>query len=180
MNLTKKIVSLAAATALVAGAGAMAAAPAQAKPKPKSKGVTVISFKKDLLPVVSKIVVVAPAKASGPRLSFPVSKVDANAVEHTGAIKVGAVEAKNPIIIFNTENNTASITLEIVGLQRTEVFTVKNMKTPVNNKKKRVFQGDLHLTTNPLVAQAFNQQIGAEVFTPDMGLGQIRTTINMK
>ena len=36
MNLTKKIVSLAAAAALVAGAGAMAATPATAKPKPNA------------------------------------------------------------------------------------------------------------------------------------------------
>ena len=178
MNLTKKIVSLAAATALVAGAGAMAAAPAQAAPK--TKGTTVISFKKGLLPIVSKIVVVAPAKAAGARLSFPVSKVTANAVEHTGGIKVGAVEALNPIIIIG-ENNTASITLDIVGLQRTEVFTIKHLKKTVNKKsKQQIWQGDLHLTTNPLVADAFNAQIGAVVFTPDMGLGQIRTTINMK
>ena len=176
MNLGKKIISVVAGVALVAGAGAMAAAPAQAKPK--SKGTTVISFKKELLPVVSKIVAVKPATVSGPRLSFPVSKVDANGVEHTGAIKVGALEARNPILINNQETGGASITLDIVGLQRTEVFTIKNFKIRTDNQKQQIWQGFLHLTTNPLVAQAFNQQIGQEVFTPDMGLGQIRTTIN--
>ena len=178
MNLTKKIVSLAAAATLVAGAGAMAATPAVAKPKPKTKGITVISFDKALAPVVGGIVVVAPAKASGTQLSFPVSKVVGNGVEHKGAIKVGALEAKDPIIIINTETGGASITLDIVGLQRTEVFTIKNFKIRTDNKKQQVWQGFLHLTSNPLVAAAFNQQIGAEVFTPDMGLGQIRTTIN--
>ena len=176
MNLSKKIISLAAATALVAGAGAMAAAPASAKPK--SKGTTVISFDKALEPVVSKIVAIPPAKASGTMLSFPVSKVTGNGVEHRGAIKVGAVEARNPIIIINTETGGASITMDIVGLQRTEVFTIKNFKIRSETKKQQRWQGFLHLTSNPLVAQAFNQQIGAEVFTPDMGLGQIRTTIN--
>lgn len=178
MNLTKKIVSLAAAAALVAGAGAMAATPASAKPKPKTKGITVISFDKALEPVVSQIVAIPPAKASGTQLSFPVSKVVGNGVEHRGAIKVGAVEARNPIIIINTETGGASITMDIVGLQRTEVFTIKNFKIRSDTKKQQRWQGFLHLTTNPLVAQAFNQQIGAEVFTPDMGLGQIRTTIN--
>ena len=178
MNLTKKIVSLAAAAALVAGAGAMAATPATAKPKPKTKGITVISFDKALAPVVSKIVTVAPAKASGTQLSFPVSKVVGNGVEHKGAIKVGAVEAKDPIILINTETGGASVTLEIVGLSRMEVFTIKNFKIRSDDKKKQVWQGFLHLTSDPIVVAAFNQQIGAEVFKADMGLGQIRTTIN--
>ena len=178
MNLTKKIVSLAAAAALVAGAGAMAATPATAKPKPKSKGTTVISFDKALAPVVSKLVAVAPAKASGTNLSFPVSKVVGNGVEHKGAIKVGAVEAKDPIILINTETGGASITMEIVGLSRMEVFTIKDFKIRSETKKQQRWQGFLHLTADPVVVAAFNQQIGSEVFKPDMGLGQIRTTIN--
>ena len=178
MNLGKKIVSVVAGVALVAGAGAMAAAPAQAKPK--TKGITVISFDKALAPIVAGIVPVAPAKASGTQLSFPVSKVVGNGVEHKGAIKVGAVEAKDPIILINTETGGASITMEIVGLSRMEVFTIKDFKIRSETKKQQRWQGFLHLTADPIVVAAFNQQIGAEVFTPDMGLGQIRTTINKK
>ena len=81
-------------------AGAVAATPATAKPK--TKGVTVISFDKKLAPVVAGIVAVAPAKKTGTQLSFPVSKVQGNGVEHKGAIKVGATEVSNPIIIIKS------------------------------------------------------------------------------
>jgi hypothetical protein len=177
MNLGKKIVSVVAGVALVAGAGAIAAAPAQAKPK--TKGTTVISFDKSLAPVVAGIVAVAPAKISGTRLSFPVSKVAVNAVEHTGAIKIGPTEVSNPIIIIG-EMNTASITVTSAA-GSIELFTVKHFKKTVNKKtKQQIWQGDLHLTTNQIVVDILNQSAGAAVFTPDMGLGQIRTTINMK
>ena len=177
MNLTKKIVSLAAAAPLVAGAGAMAAAPAQAKPKPKTKGITVISFDKALAPVVAGIVPVAPAKKTGTQLSFPVSKVTGNGVEHKGGIKIGALEASNPVLIFDTENSTAVINVTVAG-NALPLFTVKNFKPRVDNKKETRYQGFLHLTDNQLVVDALNASVGQAVFTPDMGLGQIRTTIN--
>ena len=174
MNLTKKIVSLAAAAALVAGVGAVAATPATAKPK--TKGVTVISFDKKLAPVVAGIVAVAPAKKSGTQLSFPVSKVVGNGVEHKGAIKVGATEVSNPIIVIG-ENDTASVTVTSAA-GSIELFTIKNFKIRSDDKKKQVWQGFLHLTSNQLVVDILNQSAGAQVFSPDMGLGQIRTTIN--
>ena len=176
MNLTKKVVSLAAAAALVAGAGAIAATPASAKPK--TKGITVISFDKKLAPVVAGIVAVSPAKKSGTQLSFPVSKVVGNSVQHTGAIKVGPTEVSNPVIVIG-ENNTASVTVTSAA-GSIELFTIKNFKVRTDNKKQQVWQGFLHLTTNQLVVDILNQSAGAQVFTPDMGLGQIRTTINKK
>ena len=175
MNLTKKIVSLAAAAELVAGAGAVAATPATAKPK--TKGVTVISFDKKLAPVVAGIVAVAPAKKSGTQLSFPVSKVQGNGVEHKGAIKVGATEVSNPIIIINTETGGAVVNVTSAA-GSIELFTIKNFKIRSDDKKKQVWQGFLHLTSNQLVVDILNQSAGAQVFSPDMGLGQIRTTIN--
>jgi hypothetical protein len=177
MNLTKKIVSLAAAAALVAGAGAMAASPAIAKPKPKTKGITVISFDKALAPVVAGIVPVLPAKKDGTRLSFPVSKVTGNGVEHKGGIKIGALEASNPVIIIDTENSTAVINVSVAG-NALPLFTIKNFKIRTDNKKQQVWQGFLHMTDNQLIVDALNGAVGQAVFTPDMGLGQIRTTIN--
>ena len=177
MNLTKKIVSLAAAAALVAGAGAMAATPASAKPKPKTKGITVISFDKALAPVVAGIVPVAPAKKAGTQLSFPVSKVVGNGVEHRGGIKVGALEATNPVIVINTENATAVINVTVAG-NALPLFSIKNFKVRSDTKKQERWQGFLHLTDNQLVVNALNAAVGQAVFTPDMGLGQIRTTIN--
>lgn len=176
MNLTKKVVSIAAGVALVAGVGAVAATPASAKTK--YSGTTVISFKKELLPVVSGIVAVAPAKSAGPRLSFPVTNVKGDGVYHSGGIKVGALEATNPVIIIG-ENNTAVINLTVAG-NALPVFTIKNFKVRKDTKKQQVWQGFLHLTDNQLVVDALNAAIGQAVFTPDLGLGQIRTTINIK
>ena len=177
MNLTKKIVSLAAAATLVAGAGAMAASPAIAKPKPKTKSITLISFDKALAPIVASIVPVAPAKKTGTQLSFPVSKVVGNGVEHKGGIKIGALEASNPVILIDTENSTAAINVTVAG-NALPLFTIKNFKIRTDNKKQQVWQGFLHLTDNQLVVDALNASVGQAVFTPDMGLGQIRTTIN--
>lgn len=178
MNFSKKIVSVAAAAALVAGAGAMAATPATAAKK-KYSGTTVISFDKALAPIVAGIVPVLPAKVDATRLSFPVTNVKGNSVSHSGGIKIGPTEAKNPIIVIG-ENNTASITLEVVGLARAEIFTIKNFKIRKQSKKQQVWQGFLHLTSNPAIVEALNASAGAAVFTPDMGLGQIRTTINIR
>lgn len=175
MNLSKKIVSVVAGVALVAGAGAIAAAPAQAKPK--TKGITVISFDKALAPVVAGIVPVAPAKKSGTQLSFPVSKVVGNGVEHKGGIKIGALEATNPIIIIDTENSTAAINVTVAG-NALPLFTIKNFKIRQDTKKQQRWQGFLHLTDNQLVVDALNGAVGQVVFQPGMGLGQIRTTIN--
>jgi hypothetical protein len=177
MNLAKKIVSVAAGVALVAGIGAVAATPATAKTK--YSGTTVISFKKELAPIVAAIVAESPAKIAGTRLSFPVSNVKGNAVEHRGGIAIGPTKAINPIILIG-EKNTASITLEVVGLARAEIFTIKNFKMRKQTKKQQVWQGFLHVTTNPAIVEALNASAGAAVFTPDMGLGQIRTTINIK
>jgi hypothetical protein len=172
MNLSTKLISVAAAAALVAGAGAIAGAPAQAKPK--VTGTTVISFDKALAPVVAGIVPVAPAKKTGTQLSFPASKVTGNRVEHKGGIKIGALEASNPVIIIDTENSTAAINVTVAG-NALPLFTIKNLKIRTDNKKQQVWQGFLHLTDNQLVVDALNASVGQAVFTPDMGLGRIRT-----
>ncbi|MBM3689842.1 MAG: hypothetical protein FJW80_09375 [Actinobacteria bacterium] len=176
MNFTKKLVSVAAGVALVAGVG-MAAAPA-ATAKTTYSGTTLISFDKKLATVVGGIVAVTPAKKSGTKLTFPVTNVKGTMVYHKGAIKVGAVEVSDPVIVIGA-NDTASITVTS-ALGSIELFTIKNFKIRTQSKKQQVWQGFLHLTTNTLVVDTLNSAVGADVFTPDMGLGQIRTTINIK
>ncbi len=174
MNLSTKLISVAAAAALVAGAGAIAGAPAQAKPKSKPTGTTVISFDKALAPVVAGIVPVAPAKKTGTQLSFPASKATGNRVEHKGAIKIGGLVASNPVILIDTENSTAAINVTVAG-NALPLFTIKNFKIRSDTKKQQVWQGFLHLTDNQVIVDALNSAVGQTVFTPDMGLGQIRT-----
>lgn len=181
MNLGKKIISVAAGVALVAGAGLAAAAPATAKTR--TTGTTLISLKADVAPLFAGVVAVAPAKKDGPRITFPVTKVVGNGVEHKGALQVGALEVSDPIILIG-ENNTASVTVNVASLQtRVELFTLKNFKPGKPSKKGKttttVWRGFVHLTSNPVVVGALNQAAGAEVFSADMGLGGIRTTINV-
>jgi len=180
MNLGKKIVSVVAGVALVAGAGAIAAAPAQAKPKPKPKvtGTTIISFDKTLAPVVAGIVPVAPAKKTGTQLSFPVYKVVGLAVDHRGAFKIGTLEASNPVISYVDTANATAIVIVTVGGNPLPLFSIKNFKIRSETKTRVIWQGFLHLSDNQAIVDALNGAVGQAVFTPDMGLGQIRTTIN--
>jgi hypothetical protein len=176
MNLGKMLVSVTAGIALVASAGLATSVPAQAKTK--TKGVTVISFDKSLAPIIAGIVVVPPAKKSGTRLSFPVTKAQGPTVSHSGAIKIGTTEVSDPVITIG-QNNTASVTVTS-ALGAVELFTIKNFKMRTSKGKQQIWQGFLHLTANPIVVDILNASVGAQVFTADMGLGQIRTTINKK
>jgi hypothetical protein len=119
----------------------------------------------------------APAKKTGTQLSFPVYKVVGLAIDHRGAFKIGTLEASNPVIIIDTENSTAAINVTVAG-NALPLFTIKNFKIRTDTKKQQVWQGFLHMTDNQLVVDALNGAVGQAVFTPDMGLGQIRTTIN--
>ena len=183
MNFGKKLVSVAAGIALVAGAGIAAAAPssaaAPAAKKTTYSGVTLISFDKALAPVAAGIVAVAPAKKDGTRLSFPVTNVVGNGIEHSGAIKIGAVEASNPVII-NNDNGTGTVNVTVAGTVL-PLFDIKNWKMRDSKKQGKVttqrWQGFLHMTTNQVVVDAINAAVGQAVFTAGMGLGQIRTTI---
>ncbi len=177
MKLTHKIVGLAAAAALVAGAG-LAAAPAatSATPSKAATGTTLISFKKELAPITAGITPVDPAKKSGNRLTFPVVDVTKNVIGHSGGITIGGVTVSNPKITIDNKAKTASITVDS-PLGVIELFTVKHLKT-YNKTKTVVRQGDLHLTSNQQIVDTLNTLVGAAVFTADMGLGQIRITVN--
>ena len=177
MKFTQKLLSVAAGVALVAGVGAAGAAPALAADKVTGK--TVISFKKDLAPVVKGIAVVAPAKKSTKplQISFPVTGDEGIAVQHSGAIKIGAVVASNPQIVFGEKKVEVVFT---VGDKEYPLFFIKKWKQTEDSAKKQVWRGFLHVTDNAEIVQLLNSAAGARVFEPGLGLGQIRTTINMK
>ena len=177
MNLTKRMLSVAAGVALVAGLGAAGAAPAVAADKVTGK--TVISFKKELAPVVKGIAVVAPAKKSTKplQISFPVTGDEGIAVQHSGAIKIGAVTASDPQIVFGEKKVEVVFT---VGDKEYPLFYIKKWKQTEETKKKQVWRGFLHVTDNAEIVQLLNTAAGARVFEPGLGLGQIKTTINMK
>ena len=177
MNLTKKIVSVAAGVALVAGMSAVAAAPAQAKTK--YSGTTTITLNSTAAALFAAVVPVAPAKVNGAKISFPVTNVKGKTVEHKGGLTVGALTVSSPHIIIGADN-TAAVTVDAGLPVRVELFVLKNFKTTKKNKKQEIWKGNVHLTSNPVVVGALNQAAGADVFTADMPLGKINTTIKIK
>lgn len=177
MKFRQKLLSVAAGVALVAGIGAAGAAPAVGAEKVTGK--TVISFKKDLAPVVKGIVVVAPAKKSvnPPQISFPVTGDEGIAVQHAGAIKIGAVEANSPQIVFGEKKVEVVFT---VGDKEYALFSIRKWKQTKDTNKQQVWRGFLHVTDNAEIVELLNTAAGARVFEPGLGLGQIKSTINMR
>jgi hypothetical protein len=127
MNLSKKIVSVAAAAALVAGAGALAAAPASAAKGPQPKGATIISVPLTLVGAAVQagvtVAPIEPAKAQATStvvgLNFPVSgPLMDGVIHHKGGLsftsaKTGVVLTfSNPTIEYATSGGT---TAEIKG-----------------------------------------------------------------
>lgn len=177
MNLTKKMLGVAAGVALVAGLGAAGTTPALAADKVTGK--TVISFKKEFSPVVKAITVVSPAKKStNPlQISFPVTGDAGIGVQHSGAIKIGTVVASNPQVVFGEKKVEVVFT---VGDKEYPLFYIKKWKQTEDSAKKQVWRGFLHVTDNAEIVQLLNSAAEARVFEPGLGLGQVKTTINLK
>ena len=99
MNLSKKIISVAAAAALVAGAGALAATPASAKSKTPIKGTTVLEVPLTTVGAAVQagitIAPIAPSRAQATSevvgVTFPVSgPVMDGMVHHRGGISLAS------------------------------------------------------------------------------------------
>lgn len=133
MNLSKKVISVAAAAALVAGAGAMAATPATAASKAKVGGETIITVPLALVGAASAagvtIAPVAPSRAQATTdvvgVTFPVTGPAMDGVvHHRGGLSFASANtgitltATKPQIEYATSPaaDTASITVEINGV----------------------------------------------------------------
>ena len=194
MKLSKKIIGLAAATALVAGAGAMAATPATAAKAPKTSGKTILDIKKAAPALAAAgitITVDKPATFAKGIIGFPVTG-DADTINHSGSVTFAStanpagITGENPVIAIN--GNTATITLSVLG-NPVPLLDVKHVKA---NKTKRkvvkgkkswsvkyttVIRGDLHLTSSQPIVDLFNSGLGVTIFEAGMGLGTTKTTI---
>lgn len=198
MNLAKKLVSVAAGVALVAGVGLAASAPASAKPAPKTGGKTIIDFKPEvavaLVGAGISIEPVSPATFStSPKviLGFPVTGVNGNGISHSGGVTFKStgnpvgVTGENPQITLN-DNKTATIAVSVGG-NSVDLLTIKHDKVKYSKwkidkshkkwvvKRTVAFGGPVHLA--PGVDGLLNQVLVTNVFTPDMGLGTTRTTV---
>lgn len=199
MKLSKKILSLAAATALVAGAGAMAATPATAK-LDKKKSATIISFKKDLVTALEtqgiqiSVSGAATWNSSKAQVRFPVTKVTDDAISHSGTLVFTkgetVINIENPTVLTPVPVPelglpvTATTALGVVPVMNLKHAKVKENCSVNKNKKTKKFtkkvttriQADVHLTSDPNVIGALQALLGP-AFTADLGLGQSRTTL---
>lgn len=203
MSLTKKIVSVAAGVALVAGAGAIAASPVSAsshKALPKTTGKTIIDLKPEIAAALAGagigIRATAPATfVTNPKvmIGFPVTGVKGNGISHSGAItfysgaNTTGVTGENPIITLN-DDKTATITLSVSGSPIPLLYTkhegVKYSSWKIDKshskwvvKRTVALAGDVHLTTNKAIVDLLNNALGTTAFVADLGLGTTRTTV---
>ena len=177
MHLRKTLIASATAIALIAAPAALVAAPAQATtPKAKASGTTLISFKKEYAGIIKLMQPVSPAKFIGSKMTFPVTSVSGDRVKHSGGIKVGGLELSNPIISVYAAKKKASVRMAFQGTM-VEVFTAKHFKVKADGVDGQVWQGDLHLTKDPVVVKTLSEALGVKTLTPGVGLGQIRVTV---
>jgi hypothetical protein len=142
MNLSTKLISVAAAAALVAGAGAMAAAPASANSKPVIKGTTVLEVPLTTVGAAVQagitIAPIAPSRAQATStfvgVTFPVSgPLMDGVVNHRGGISLASANtgitltATKPAIEYATSGgDTATLTIEINGVPDSSPFAALN------------------------------------------------------
>jgi hypothetical protein len=195
MNLAKKVVSVAAGVALVAGVG-MAAAPAQAKINTKTSA-TIISFKKDLISGLETQGIQISAKApatwnpSKAEIRFPVTKVAGSTISHAGSLVFTkgstVIEATNPTILATAGATEYVVTATTALGANTPLLVLKNLKPTTTCKvdgahskwiKKTTtrIQANVHLTSDPAVIGAL-QGLLSPLLTADLGLGMGRVTL---
>ena len=180
MNLGKKIISVAAGVALVAGAGLAASAPAQAKALPKTGGKTIIDFKPEVVGalVAAGITIEATPPATfvtSPKvmLGFPVTGATGDGITHSGSVTFkstanpAGIKGDNPIMTLN-DDNTATITVSVSG----------NPVPLLVVKRTVAIGGAVHLTSSQPIVDLLNSAWGTTVFTADLGLGASRTTVS--
>ena len=193
MNLAKKLVSVAAGVALVAGVG-LAAAPASAKLNTKQSA-TIISFKKDLISGLAtqgiQITAEAPAtwNSATAEIRFPVTNVTSAGISHSGGItftKDGVPTTVTNPFISTTAGATELEVLVTSALGEIPLLVLKNLKPSetckVTGKKKKWLkktttrvQANVHLTSNPVVISVL--QGLSPAFTADLGMGAGRVTL---
>lgn len=134
MNLGKKIVSIAAGMALVAGAGALAATPATAAAKPKIKGSTTLSFPPAILEALAANQITFDAIDGGKvdidgstgfaNITFPVTgPVEDGLIKHKGTLEIKSgltdvtLTITDPVVAYATDGSgTGSIGGVVNGL----------------------------------------------------------------
>lgn len=197
MNLAKKLVSVAAGVALVAGAS-LAAAPASQAKINKKNSATIISFKKDLVSGLEaqgiQISAQAPATWDPKKalIRFPITKVATDGISHSGGLiftKNGSpLLVTNPFIATPPGATEYNVLVETATFGQIPLLVLKKPKATesckVDGQKKKNWikktttrvQANVHLTSNETVISTL-QALLSPAFTADLGLGAGRVTI---
>lgn len=191
MKLAKKLVSVAAAAALVAGAGMAASAPASAKLDKKASS-TSITLDKTILGVLSQqgitISAVAPAKwnAKKGQITFPVTGVTAEGITHSGGLTFtkdgNPLSVTNPVIQTPVGATSFNVQVTTAGLGDISLLTLRDPSPKetckVTGKGKKWtktimtrISAKVHLTSDPVVIGAL-QQLLSPALTADLLLGK--------
>ena len=165
MNLSKKIVSVAAAAALVAGAGAMVATPANAAAKkPTIKGASTISLPPALVDAMAAKGITLNATGGGKvavdgstgytNLSFPVSgPVEDGIVHHKGVLEIVSAGTKVTLTLTNpklTYDTDGSGTGQLGGVLNGLPTWMEPFSSALNGTEREPFDiSDLKITIKP-------------------------------
>lgn len=195
MRISTKIVSAAAAVALVAGSGiAMAGSASAATASVTVSGKTIISLKKETAAKFAAagvhMTAVKPAQVTASQIGFPVNGMNGREITHTGALKLtgpkGSLTLTSVITAYN-QNGSAGVLYASIGGVETAVATMSHCnyttykKTDDTHAKPivrtyKVWNCSSNMTDRTSTISVINSVLGTSMFKPGLGLGRMRTT----
>jgi len=191
MKITRRIVGVAAAAALVATGGIATITPAHAY---QMSGKTNISLKKDTVAQFAAAGVTmkanAPAKRNGSKLMFPVQAFGYNYADMSGGLTLSGPSkatfvATNPEMSWHNKNGAIEFT---TAIGRIDLFRLGHVNKNTNitfdkshskwvRKTTTEVTATMNLTSDKSVTDYINQRLGTTMFKPGLGMGRLRTTV---
>lgn len=191
MKITRTIVGVAAAAALVAAGGVATITPAYAY---TMNGKTNVSLKKDTVAAFAKAGVTMkanlPAKRNGSKLMFPVQAFGYNYADMSGGITLSGPSkatfvATNPEMSWRNKNGAIEFT---TAIGRIDLFKLGHVNKDVQitfdkshriwvRKTTTVVKATMNLTSDQSVINYINNRLGTSMFTAGLGMGRLATTV---
>lgn len=191
MKITRTIVGVAAAAALVAAGGVATISPAYAY---TMNGKTNVSLKKDTVAAFAKAGVTMkanlPAKRNGSKLMFPVQAFGYNYADMSGGLTLSGPSkatfvATNPEMSWRNKNGAIEFT---TAIGRIDLFKLGHVNKDVQitfDKSHRIWvrktttkvRATMNLTSDQSVINYINNRLGTSMFTAGLGMGRLLTTV---
>ncbi|MFM9134524.1 MAG: hypothetical protein ACKOT0_03685 [bacterium] len=191
MKITRRIVGVAAAAALVAAGGVATISPAYAY---TMDGKTNVSLKKDTVALFANAGVTMkanpPAKRNGSKLMFPIQAFGYNYADMAGGLTLGGPSkatfvATNPEMSWRNKNGHIEFT---TAIGRIDLFDLSHVNKNVQitfdkshrqwiRKTTTVVTATMNLTKDQSVINYINNRLGTSIFKAGLGMGKLRTTV---